>query len=336
MTVSDLGERALIDRLRARVPAPPAWTIIGIGDDAAVVEPERGELDVLTTDTLVEDVHFRRAWTDPASIGRKSVVVNLSDVAAMGAAPRAVLLSLCLPSALPVEEFDALIDGVAAESAAAGAALVGGNIAQSPGPLVITVTATGSVRRRRVMTRAGGRPGDELYVTGAIGAAAAGLAMLGAGADRAALPPAQAECVARYERPVARVRCGRLVAAARAASACMDLSDGLADAVRQVAEASHLGAVLDAGRIPVHPGAADWFGHQGLDPVAASLAGGEDYELLFAVPPRRRRAFLAAVGRCSPLQVTRIGALEKGGGAFLQADAGRLPLGEGYQHFRDK
>src|SRR6187399_978355 len=174
-----LGEHALIARVRERAAQTPSSStiIIGIGDDAAVIEPARGELEVITTDALVEHVHFRRDWTAARSIGVKAVAVNLSDLAAMGATPRVILLSLILPPTLPIEDFDALVDGVVATATAAGAVLVGGNIARSPGPLVVDVTAMGAVGRRRLLTRSRGKAGDELYVTGTIGGAATGLAI---------------------------------------------------------------------------------------------------------------------------------------------------------------
>src|SRR5262245_5741388 len=119
--VADLTESELVQRIRARAGASPPWVVLGIGDDAAVLEPARGSLDVVTTDALVEDIHFRRRWTTAGAIGHKAVVVNLSDLAAMGAAPRAILLSLGLPADLPLDDFDALIDGATAVAREAGA-----------------------------------------------------------------------------------------------------------------------------------------------------------------------------------------------------------------------
>ena len=231
-TVADLGEHALLARLRARVPPPPAWVSVGIGDDAAVVEPPRNQLEVLTTDVLVEGVHFDRRFSTAADVGHKALAVNLSDLAAMGAEPRAALLSLALPASLAVADFDALLDGFLALAARYRLALVGGNLSQSPGPLVVDVTAVGAARRRRVLTRAGGRPGDELFLSGRVGGAAAGLARLQALAG--VLPGDDDDAraaVERYRRPEPRVRLGLLVGRNRAASACVDLSDGLADAV---------------------------------------------------------------------------------------------------------
>src|SRR5262245_11016477 len=152
--------------IRARVPAAPAWLPIGIGDDAAVAAPERGALEVLTTDALVESVHFDRRLSTPADIGWKALAVNLSDVAAMGGTPRLALLSLGLPDGIEAEDVDELIGGFLALARDTGVALAGGNITRSPGPLFVDVTVTGHVRPRRVLTRAGGHAGDDLYVTG--------------------------------------------------------------------------------------------------------------------------------------------------------------------------
>ena len=151
---------------------------IGIGDDAAVIEPERNRLEVLTTDVVIEGVHFDRAFCDPASIGHKALAVNLSDLAAMGAAPRAALLSLGLPGTLPFADLEVMLRALVDLAAHHKVTLIGGNVARSPGPLFLDVTVTGTVKRRRVLTRHGGRVGDALYVTGSLGAAAAGLAWL--------------------------------------------------------------------------------------------------------------------------------------------------------------
>jgi thiamine-monophosphate kinase len=330
------GEHALIERLRARVGAPRDWVRIGIGDDAAVVEPERGTADAITTDSLVEGVHFRREWTPPGALGHKALAVCLSDLAAMGARPRAALLTLAIPPGWSLDEFDALVDAFIACGTAAGAPLVGGNLTRSPGPLMIDATALGSVRHRRILTRTSGRPGDALYVTGRLGGAAAGLAYLATLADprdRGTLGEDETDAVTRYERPDARVRCGLAVARARAASACIDLSDGLADGARQLATASATGVVVDAGALPLHPGAERWAERSGADARHLALAGGEDYELLFAVPSRRVSRFRASAQRCRGLEVTRIGELTDEPGAWLRLPDGRRePLPEGFQH----
>jgi thiamine-monophosphate kinase len=196
---------------------------------------------------------------------------------------------------------------------------------------VIDVMVAGAAKRRKVLTRAGGRPGDELFVTGAVGGAAAGLAWL----QRNAAAPeddAVADAVARFLRPEPRLRMGLLAGRTRAASAAMDLSDGLADAVRQVAEASGTGAVVEGDAVPVHPGVARVCARDAV--LELALSGGEDYELLFAVPRRAGRRF-AAVARLARLPVTRIGALSPPGtGLILRAAAGDRALPQGFEHFR--
>jgi thiamine-monophosphate kinase len=328
-TVGDAGERALIARLSARLAPPPPWVLVDVGDDAAVLDPGRGQVGVVTTDALVEGVHFRRDWTAPDAIGHKALAVNLSDLAAMGAAPRAALLSLALPADLPLGEFDGLLDGFLALARETGTPLVGGNIARSPGPLVLDVTALGAATRRRVLRRAGGRPGDELYVTGRLGAAAAGLRLREAG--RAPAGEAERECLDRYERPMARLRFGVAIGRSGTAAAAVDLSDGLADAARQLAAAGSLGVALDAGRVPIHPGAAS--ASPADDGLQLALAGGEDYELLFAVRARRRSRFLAAARRFQTIGITRVGRLLSETGAWLERDGVREPLPEGFSHF---
>jgi thiamine-monophosphate kinase len=247
-TVSDLGERALIERIRQRIPAPPSWVVVGVGDDAAVIEPERNQLEVLTTDALVEGVHFDRAFVAPEDIGHKALAVNLSDLAAMGASPRAALLSLMMPPAWPVAHLDALLDGMLALAERARISLVCGNMSRSPGPLIVDVTVSGSFHRRRVLTRSGARAGDDLYVTGSLGGSAAGLRELRAN------PAVDSAAARRYRRPEPRTRFGMLLGRNRAARSCVDLSDGLADGVRQLGEASGLGAVVDGNALPIEPG----------------------------------------------------------------------------------
>ena len=234
---------------------------------------------------------------------------------------------------MPLADFDDLIDGVARTAAAHGAALAGGNLARSPGPLIVDVTAIGACSRRRILARHGGRAGDWLYVTGTIGAAAAGLAWLRAGGAREAPDHAARECIDRLERPEPRTRCGRIIAGSRSAHACIDLSDGLAAAAGTLAQASGTGVRIDAAAVPIHQGAVAWANGSGAEPVMFALAGGEDYELLFAVPPRRRRAFETAMRRCGGVTASCVGQLTRESGAVLARDGRQEPLPTGFRHF---
>jgi thiamine-monophosphate kinase len=371
-TVDSVTERELIARIRGQLPPAPDWLLVGIGDDAAVVEPERNRVEVLTVDALVEGIHFDRAFVPPDAIGHRALAVNLSDLAAMGATPRLALLSMALPAALPLADFDAISAGFAALAARHRLHVVGGNLTRSPGPMMIDVTVMGTVKRRQALTRRGARPGDDLYVSGTIGAATAGLRMLqesrklatnedlkrsttedtgdsegqsryekdfsSASTVSSVVESAIAEsCVERYLRPEPRLRLGIHLSRNRAASACMDLSDGLADGFRQIADASGVGMTVDADALPIDPGARAFFEARGQDPVVEALGGGDDYELLIAVHPRTQRRLSAAMRRGDVL-LTRIGrctaergiTLRTAGGA--STNAGALP--DGFSHFR--
>jgi len=381
MTVAELSERELVARIQRRLPPAPGWLLVGIGDDAAVVEPERNRVDVLTVDAIVEGIHFDRAFTPPNAIGHRALAVNLSDLAAMGAAPRLALLSMALPPSLTVADFDAIADGFAALATAHRVHVAGGNLTRSPGPLMIDVTVSGTVKRRQALTRSGAQPGDQVYVSGTIGAAAAGLAWLRANASvpsrksavasqsqvtsqsqgtsrsqvvspstsdlrpatdslsAADLRPATdlrlATCdslVSSYLLPTPRVRLGVLLARNRAAAACIDLSDGLADGVDRIAEASGVGIVIDADALPIDPAARAQFEACGEDAVASALRGGDDYELLFTVRPRTRRR-LRRVAQHGGVAITRIGECTADRAVVMRRGGELSPLPRGFSHF---
>lgn len=350
--VEHAGERAIIERIRSRIPSAPASLLVGIGDDAAVAVPRRGALQVLTTDALVEREHFDWRFSAPADVGYKALAVNISDIAAMGAAPELALLSLMLPPGTPLRIIDELIDGFLELARAERVTLAGGNIARTSGPFVVDVTVLGSVRPRKILRRNGAKAGDELYVTGSLGAAAAGLGWLRAHAPqsvsaaveypahheaRAALAPEDpdlAECVERHRRPQPRMRVGALLGRLKAATACMDLSDGLADAASQICEASGVGATLDAAALPLARGAIRWFESQGRDAVDAAMSGGDDYELMFAVSPKRRGRLRAVVRESRGVPLTRIGVLTPGRSLLIKRGDRHDPLPPGFEHFR--
>jgi thiamine-monophosphate kinase len=334
-TVATLGERGLVAHIRKRFPASPALLPVGIGDDAAVAVPERGALQVLTTDGLIEGIHFDRRFSSFHDVGYKALAVNVSDVASMGGTPRLAMLSLALPADLAVADVEALLDGFEELAREARVTLAGGNITGSPGPIVVDVALIGAVRPRKVLTRSGGRAGQPLYVTGTVGAAAAGLDWLRAHPSSLHLPddPGLADCVRRYRRPEPRFRLGAVLGRTRAATACMDLSDGLADAVRQLAEASGTGASIDAARLPIPPAVSNWFQSRGEAPLKAALSGGDDYELLFTIDPRRRGRFRNALRHAHGVPVVQIGELTATPDLVLVRDGNKEPLPGGFTHF---
>lgn len=342
-TVATAGEHALIRRIVEKLGRPD-WLTVPAGDDAAVTVPVPREHEVLTTDTLVEGVHFDPRLCTPGDVGHKALAVNLSDLAAMGARPRSALLSLVLPDAYRVADLDALVDGLLAAAAAHRIVVVGGNITRSAapgangalvpghGPLIVHVTAIGSVPPRRVLTRGGARPGDEVYVTGALGGGRAGLASLQSN------PAADGEAERRYRRPEPRIRAGLLLGRYKAATACMDLSDGLADGVKQICAASGVGMLIDSSLVPVDSGAADWCTQHGSDPRAVALkmalSGGDDYELLFTVRPSARGRLRGVRRALGDLPMTRIGTVIRDRRQAVLVDGSERPLPDGFEHFR--
>lgn len=329
LTVADQTEAELIAIIQTHTSCAADWVIVGIGDDAAVVEPARNRLEVLTVDALVEGVHFDRRFTPPDAIGHRALAVNLSDLAAMGAEPRHALLSLALPATLPLDDFDRLAAGFGHLARRHRLALIGGNLTRTPGPLVVDVTVAGTVKRRGALRRNGARPGDDVYVSGTVGSAAAGLALLRASDTDHAL----ASCVERYLRPEPRVRLGVLLGRNKAASACMDLSDGLADAVTHVSDASGLGMIIDAASIPTEEAAMARLARDGHDPLATALTAGDDYELLFTVRPRLRNR-LRTVARQADTTITRIGVCTTDRDVLLRRGDRSEPMPSGFTHFR--
>ena len=301
-----VGEFGFIDRLEAilatECQAPEL--IQGIGDDAAVYRVGEGHVHVVTTDALIEGVHFDRSYVPLRYLGWKAVAVNVSDVVAMNAVPRYATVALGVPNNLSVEQGEALYAGMAETCAEYGLAIVGGDVAAAA-RLTLAVTAIGEAEEEAVVYRRGAQPGDLLCVTGDLGSAAAGLTVLlagkqgflqesgefeagGDGEHEAGAQPdlsAYAYVVERQLYPQARLdRIRHWAEVGVRPHALLDISDGLASEVHHLCKASGTGAVVESGLLPIHVQtfrAAEAYGEA---PLSLALYGGEDYELLFALP----------------------------------------------------
>jgi thiamine-monophosphate kinase len=349
-SVAALGEFPLIARLAARVPHAPyapgaPGLYLGIGDDAAVWLPTPRTASVVTADALIEDVHFRRATIRARDLGWKSLAVNLSDIAAMGARPRYAVVTLALPPDTPLAWFDEFHAGLCDAATAHQTLLVGGDL--TGGALVaISVTLFGETASLRdgtppLLRRDAARPGDQVAVTGTLGAAAGGLQLLeraqAAGTDLPALEQRatadEAALLAAHWRPQPRVGPAATLLASGVRCA-MDLSDGLLGDARRIAEASGVRIILEAPRLPVAPPLQRRFPN---DALLLALGGGEDYELLCTAPPAVLAAASAALAQEHGLALTVVGRVEAAGGTpevqVLDAAGVPLPLRGGFTHF---
>lgn len=322
-----MSEFALIDLIRQRVACERGDVVLGIGDDAGLIDVPAGMRLVACTDTMVEGVHFLRG-TAPADLGWKSLAVNLSDLAAMGAEPAWALLALTLPDG-DADFVTGFADGFAELARAHRVALVGGDTTQ--GPLTITVTALGLVPRDTALTRAGAQVGDAVFVTGTLGDAAGALAkMRDRGPETGDRIQADRQLSLRLNRPRPRIAAG--LALRGIAHACIDVSDGLLADLGHVCKASGLGAEIDANAMPVSDAMRAAFDDDACRQFA--LTGGDDYELCFTAPEARATAIVKAFAALD-LRVTRIGSIVAGSGVRVTDASGAViePPRAGWEHF---
>jgi thiamine-monophosphate kinase len=342
MRISAIGEFALIERIRRILPKPHD-ALLGIGDDCAALRPTAGRDLLLTTDLLVDEVDFTRQTITPFRLGRKAMGVNLSDIAAMGGLPRAALVTLAIPPEEEIEFVDELYRGLREEGAQFAVEVIGGDLSASA-TLMIGVTLVGEVEVGKAVTRSGAKPGERIWVTGRLGAAAAGLIALKAGFRllddhvetpyevSGSLQEAIRQAIERHLCPIPRIREGRALAQAGVASAMIDLSDGLASDLTHLCRESGVSATIREDQIPIDQAASAVAQRFAQEPLALALQGGEDFELLFTSswdPADIVAMFPDAV------TVTAIGKVwEAGHGCRLERQDGRaVALAGGYDHF---
>jgi thiamine-monophosphate kinase len=326
MRLSETGELSLLEILRKRFRKRVPSLVLGIGDDAAVIRPPDSFM-FLTTDMMVEDVHFDLTWTTPFQLGYKLVSVNVSDIYAMGGKPQFLLLNFSAGKNTTVDFFLKLIDGIEMAAKRYGISLIGGDISSSD-KIVLSATATGS--GKKLLTRSGAKLGDRIYVTGNNGDAACGLALMKIIRKKVAIEHLKklafslpwnivSPLIERHLMPVARSPKGFL----HSATAMIDISDGLLLDLSRLCRESRVGALLYENKIPLSNELKAAAAYLGLSPLELALGGGEDYELLFTAPPEKKvRAYC-------------IGEITKRGISLLdKTGRKRKPSIKGYQHFK--
>ncbi len=330
MKVKDVGERALIStihRLQAIVP----MGYLGIGDDAAYLPPSPAGW-LISQDMLVEGVHFRFDWITPEQLGEKAVAVNISDIAAMGGIPKAILTSIAVPGNFDVEVIEALYRGMAKALDRYGAVLVGGDTVSSPDKFTLDVSVVGHPGAKGPVLLSGAKPGDRLFVTGRLGASYAGYMLLCHNVSWPSTSIQHRSVLQAHLAPVARVEAGQQLGAL--AHAMTDISDGLVNELKAMTRFGGIGARIEAERVPIDQATKMVAKEYGQDALDFALYGGEDYELLAAVPPSRAREAELLCLRCG-VPITEIGVVTDTLGIHVMRDGEELAVDErkGFHHF---
>ena len=336
-----MNEFDFLKKLKERARGSSTGLVCGIGDDAAVFQPAAGNNVVISTDLLLEDIDFRLETTRPELLGQKALAVSLSDIAAMGARPRWALLSIAVTSEVWESEFlDEFYLGFFQLAQRLGVKLIGGDLSRTGGKIAIDSVVIGESPSGGEIFRSGARPGDQLYVTGYLGDAAAGLRLLerGARVHNNATGKRETNSVdhllLRQLQPEPRVGWGILLGEEQLATAMIDISDGLSSDLNHLCEESGVGAVVEASRLPIDTVVTEICGRRALDPLMLALHGGEDYELLFTVAPENVSRLPRRVDGVS---VTRIGEIKNASEGVRISEGAKVWKLEpgGWEHFSE-
>jgi len=330
LKLSDIGEFRLISSIRSDVKDFQREVIVGIGDDTAAIEVSGEKLLLFTSDSLVEDIHFKWNYASPFQVGWKALAVNISDIAAVGGNPTYCLISLALPTHTERNLIREVYRGLKKAAARYGVGIVGGDTVRAPS-FIITVSLLGEVKRENIVLRSEAKPGDLIYVTGNLGSSGAGLACLKAPNWKVKSKIRQF-LIKRHLMLSPRLVEGQKIASSQIATSMIDLSDGLASDLHRLAEESKVGAVLWEDELPIAPPTEELAKVMGKSLLEWVLYGGEDYELLFTVPANKRKKVEQTLGFPHVL----IGEIvDKDQGIYLRNRKGNRTKIEdrGYNHF---
>ena len=324
-----MEERAVIEKIKKRYPHQVEGLLKGIGDDCAVISDSSLTCWLLSSDLLVEDTHFKCSWHDPFLLGRKSVAVNISDIAAMGGTPKFILTSLVIPSHISEDWLDRWHDGVQSMLAEYSCVLIGGDVSGGK-QLVADIMVIGQMHPDKVVYRSGASSGEDIYVSGELGSSAAGLALLqNDNHDESEF----AALVDAHLNPQPQVEAGRLLAENCLISSMQDVSDGIATDLSHICTASKISGVIESDCIPMDDKLQQAAANLSLDPLELALYGGEDYQLLFTSHPDNREK-IQAIAQKAGIPLTRVGATFAGPPqVFLELDGKRIDISfKGFQH----
>ncbi len=332
-TIRDLGEVGIIGLIQGEVsPKLPSYIRKGIGDDCAVLETAGDRVLLVTTDTLIQGIHFTVKTLSPEALGWKALAVNVSDIAAMGGTPRTAFLSMGIRPETQISFMESFVAGFKALARKTNVVLAGGDTVESPSSAVITVTLLGDCKPENVVYRSGAMVGDDLWVTGPLGNAAGGLFLLQN--KRVALISRYESLIRAHQKPMPPLEVGKELGERSLAHAMIDISDGIAKDLGHICEQSGVGAVLEGASIPVSHDLMGLAAEAGKNPLEWALHGGEDYELLFTASPADREKILSLTAKLSKIPATRIGTTSEQQGIWLETQKGKEPIRSGgYLHF---
>jgi thiamine-monophosphate kinase len=329
-TLQDIGEFGLIAKIRSWMATSRPEVVRSIGDDVAVIDMGRKTL-LLTTDILIEDIHFERSWIDPYHLGRKSLAVNLSDVAAMGGIPKYFLISIGLPKHIPISFTSLVYRGMKDEAKRFQVDLIGGDTSLSQ-KIIINICLIGEGKKGELLFRNGTKVGDDLYVSGTLGDAALGLKIL----QDKGLRKKPKGLINKHLSPIPRIELGQALAKKHIATAMIDISDGLLNDTNHILEESKVGARIWEDRIPLSTLYRRWVGNYSKSSHKIALSGGEDYELLFTASPEKRAKVLS-IARSLNIPMTRVGEIlrTKEGFHLIEKGGKEIKLYRlGFDHFK--
>jgi thiamine-monophosphate kinase len=328
--LAEIGEFGLIGRIRKWMAASDPALIQGIGDDVAVIEVG-GKVLLLTTDILIEDIHFKSSWIDPYRLGKKAMAVNLSDIAAMGGIPKYFLISIGLPKHLSLSFISSFYRGLKEGAKRFQVELIGGDTSLSQ-KLVINICLLGEAKKGSLLFRSGARVGDDLFVSGTLGDAALALKIL----QKRGLKEGPKGLIEKHLSPLPRIGLGQSISQHRWANSMIDISDGLLIDTNHLLEESKVGARIWENRIPLSRLYRKWVRFFSRDPYPIALSGGEDYELLFTASPVMRKK-ISNLAHSLKIPITRIGEIlpQKKGFCIIRKDGREyFPSRLGFEHFK--